>query len=902
MRPDLAASPQAAASTSAAVEKPEPTVPAPMPQTPQASACPIVNGLKAARQIPRRVPVPVLRPALDLCRPTGVTFQAGDRVIIAGDQGRGKNSVAKYLGYRLRPRQVKVLLLNCAAPETAENQVAEWLQDGPVAGVYFLTGLDNAPAIAEMTPAQWSAEQAKRAKLLYAIMRQLSENTFLVCATRMGGLHGYGQSEAAVAAINPLGGAVTGFAKAYAMERRETLVKAIDVDGDLDERKIAAILIDETLNDPGAVEIGYHDGRRFGIALTEQTVDDEKFDLRLNRDTVFLITGGAGGISAPIVADLACASAGTFYLTGRTALPQDGRANPDLARLDGDERKYLKRDIAKRLKESGLRPTPVLVEQELARLERQKSILKVVEQVEQNGGAAHYRACDVTDAQAVAALVEDIRQTHGKLDIVIHAAGIERSHPLDRKSADEFDLVYGIKADGFFNLLKACQSLPQAPRAVVVFSSIAGRFGNAGQTDYSAANDLMCKIVASMRTTHPDTKAIAIDWSAWAKVGMATRGSIPEIMQRAGIEMLQPEHAAPVVRREITVAGAGGETVAAHALGLLAQARAPDGGIDLEQANSAIGHDLAFAGRVSGLDTSGEFTFQSELDPQQEPFLRDHAIDGTPLLPGVIGVEGFAQVARLVVSKLGAPDAPCRIAAIEDVHFKAALKFYRRQPRTLTWRVIVTPHAGGLTARVRLESVRQLKGGAEQTLHFVGCVHLVPGDQGEPGPVMAAVPNWSGAAAVAPDDIYRVYFHGPAFQVLAGVEVIAGRAVGKFSVDLPPMLSSSTTGAVKKTLTPPRLVELCLQTAGVWEIGKTGVMALPVAIDRMVVHCAEVNGGPLYAEMTPREGKKNRLVFDGRVVDAQGRVYLEMQGYHTARLSKLDQEQLLAPLRKIVQE
>ena len=84
---------------------------------------------------------------------------------------------------------------------------------------------------------------------------------------------------------------------------------------------------------------------------------------------------------------------------------------------------------------------------------------------------------------------------------------------------------------------------------------MAGRFGNGGQTDYSAANDLMCKIASSFRRTRPATRAIAIDWTAWGGIGMATRGSIPKMMEMAGIDMLPPEAGIPWIRRELTAAG-----------------------------------------------------------------------------------------------------------------------------------------------------------------------------------------------------------------------------------------------------------------------------------------------------------------------------------------------------------
>ena len=74
--------------------------------------------------------------------------------------------------------------------------------------------------------------------------------------------------------------------------------------------------------------------------------------------------------------------------------------------------------------------------------------------------------------------------------------------------------------------------------AAVAFSSIAGRFGNAGQTDYSAANDLLCKSVSHLRRTRPARAASRSTGPPGPSIGMATRGSIPKMMEMAGIDML----------------------------------------------------------------------------------------------------------------------------------------------------------------------------------------------------------------------------------------------------------------------------------------------------------------------------------------------------------------------------
>ena len=65
------------------------------------------------------------------------------------------------------------------------------------------------------------------------------------------------------------------------------------------------------------------------------------------------------------------------------------------------------------------------------------------------------------------------------------------------------------------------------------------------------------------------------------------------MMEAAGIDMLPPEVGVPVVRRELTAAGAGGEVVVAGALGVLLDERHPTGGLDAERATAAAARSAA---------------------------------------------------------------------------------------------------------------------------------------------------------------------------------------------------------------------------------------------------------------------------------------------------------------------
>jgi len=96
--------------------------------------------------------------------------------------------------------------------------------------------------------------------------------------------------------------------------------------------------------------------------------------------------------------------------------------------------------------------------------------------------------------------------------------------------------------------MKAASDLPIG--ATVVFSSVAAVSATRAD-DYAAANDLLCKISSSLRRTRPQTRALALDWTAWGGIGMATRGSIPKIMEMAGVQMLPPEAGVAWIRREL---------------------------------------------------------------------------------------------------------------------------------------------------------------------------------------------------------------------------------------------------------------------------------------------------------------------------------------------------------------
>ena len=87
-------------------------------------------------------------------------------------------------------------------------------------------------------------------------------------------------------------------------------------------------------------------------------------------------------------------------------------------------------------------------------------------------------------------------------------------------------------------------------------------------------------------------------------------------------------------------------------------------------------------------------------------------------------------------------------------------------------------------------------------------------------------------------------------------------------------------------------MELCFQTAGVWELGTVGRMALPTGVARVVRYAGADAPGRLWAVVTPREG-----AMDADVVDEQGRVRMRLEGYRTIELPGALDDEALDPIR-----
>lgn len=304
---------------------------------------------------------------------------------------------------------------------------------------------------------------------------------------------------------------------------------------------------------------------------------------------------------------------------------------------------------------------------------------------------------------------------------------------------------------------------------------------------------------------------------------------------------------------------------------------------DSENVSAGDGPHGPMVGDVEGIGTETVLVLTT-LHPARQPFLDHYRIDGVSVLPAAMGLEALAEAGALV-----APDG-YRVAAIERASFGSPLEFVRDEPRQFVVTVQVEPDS--VTGDTEdTDSTDLLVLGIlsaedpDTDLHrptasvLRGTVRLSSDPPGGDPDLESTEPvvTEPTSSPMRADEVYSGYFHGPAYQVIGRGWRDGGRAVAQLAEDLPP----DREPAHLPLLTAPRLVELCFQTAGLWEAGTEDRLALPARIEALrLLQDVKAVDGPLYGLARP----VGPSTFDCAVVDGLGTVVLRMDGYRSVAL------------------
>jgi NAD(P)-dependent dehydrogenase (short-subunit alcohol dehydrogenase family) len=233
-----------------------------------------------------------------------------------------------------------------------------------------------------------------------------------------------------------------------------------------------------------------------------------------------------------------------MVLVGRS--PEPGEESRDTLGVNTVE--DLRRVYMDRAKEIRHAQTPAEIERQIKQLLGGREIRGNLDALRKKGAQVEYHALDVS-TEVFASLIDSIYQRHGRLDAVIHGAGVIEDKLLIEKSPDSFDRVFDTKVDCAYLLSQYLRG--DSLKLVVLFSSIAGRIGNAGQSDYAAANEVLNCFASRMKQQWPDARVVAIDWGPWEEVGMAS-DAVKDRFKKRGVAVIKSEQGSQFFLDEIS--------------------------------------------------------------------------------------------------------------------------------------------------------------------------------------------------------------------------------------------------------------------------------------------------------------------------------------------------------------
>ncbi len=292
---------------------------------------------------------------------------------------------------------------------------------------------------------------------------------------------------------NPARAVLLGPARVIHKELLGISCRALDIDLALDSESAkleesAAQLVAEMAALHENVTIAYRGSQRFIETLDRFNLAAATARPRLDRNGVYLVTGGTGSLGLVMAEHLAREFKARLVLVGRTALPAQDQWE---SAVHDDERPEYEKDKIRKLIEIRSFAGDLLVVQ-----------------------------ADVTDLEEMRAVVAQAQEQFGAIDGVFHAAGVLDDGPLMLKTAESAAHVLDPKVRGTLVLEEALRGIPL--KCFVLFSSISSILPPAGQVDYAASNAFLDAFALSRKG--PIT---VVNWGSWREVGMAARAISP---------------------------------------------------------------------------------------------------------------------------------------------------------------------------------------------------------------------------------------------------------------------------------------------------------------------------------------------------------------------------------------
>ncbi|WP_165592449.1 type I polyketide synthase [Tritonibacter multivorans] len=695
-----------------------------------------------------------------------------------------------------------------------ETTLSNWVKAQafePLAGIIHLAALGQAPLELAADPDVWRQQLFASEKSLYVLLRDLDfvPQAHAVAVTALGGTFARDGGGLEM----KLQGGSTGVLKSLLREDEGRRCKAVDLDPEQPLSAKVDQIMTETAIQGGRVEVGYPKRERtvFRTELAPiKTGSPEKIgDLK-----VILATGGARGITAETIRELGAPGV-TFVLTGRSALPTAKaglRDDPKLAELTEVE-------LAKHFVKNDKLSIPE-GRRKASRVVAAREMLDCIDALKTTGARVEYMAMNVNSPDAVRVGLEEIYKTHGRIDGVVHGAGVIEDKLLRDIPSDSWDRVVETKVIGLLLLMRNLRS--DGLKFFYAFTSVAGRFGNAGQTSYATANELMARIACQWQADlGPDTQVKAMNWGPWAPTTFGAGMVTPETeakFRAQGVYLVQAQLGADLFRQENRCAGTLRNVEVVFGTAPWEAAEASRSSLHREGPAGLLGQAEPEMG------PGGKQKLRIRIDAHH-PYLQDHIVDGNPVLPMAVAMEVMASaVARVFGGAL-------EVAAIEDARLYNGV-IVAEHSRALV--AVLSPQSHGMEEQESV-SVKLFTEGDEKRPHY-GARFILTAKL-PAAPTVDRLGDPAGARQISQAEAYADHlFHGPSFQaVLAAPAVWEKGAVIDTRASFPGELlgDGECKGDRNAWLFDPFLVDGIAQLPLLWGHALKGIFALPLSFGRI---------------------------------------------------------------------
>ena len=557
----------------------------------------------------------------------------------------------------------------------------------------------------------------------------------------------------------------------------------------------------------------------------------------INSSSVILASGGAKGITAHSVIKLAEKFKCKFILVGRSSI-DDGE--PEWAKTCQDENQ-LKRQIMEAITQAGEKPTPKAIQNMYRTIMSTREINTTLASIEKAGGQAVYISTDISDADNLNTKVTEAVKQLGPVTGVIHGAGSLADKLIENKTLDDFDTVYNPKVTGLKNILALIP--PGQLTFLVLFSSVAGFFGNSGQADYAIANEVLNKTAYIYKNRHPDCHVISINWGPW-EAGMVTP-QLKKIFEKQGIPLISLKSGTDMLIKELSHPRNDVQVVCGTPI------KQPAGPLTLELKTSRIIRILNLG---------------------DNPFLNDHVIGKNPVLPATCSVSWLAHSCEELYPGY-------MLAAINNYKVLKGIVF--DDAGSHEYIMDIQEVEKEQDSHIKLKAIIwSLNGNGKRLNHYSADIALINNYESNHTQIDSAQKQDFTQSVLFPDgqNLYHdgTLFHGPSFQ---GIKRVFSIDEHKLVMEvLLPGVDQKTQGNFAVKRTNPFINDVSVQSLLVWSKNQYKAACLPSQMKKYEQQKPVSFDTPYYVITDIQSHNPTKVVGNITVQDLRGEPIINFYG------------------------